>query len=168
MIFRLADMNDLSALKIMYREIVENMNLHHIEIWDDIYPVEFIREDIENHQFYVLLDNNQIVAGLSLCENHDGESDIEWLGKNEKVLYIDRLGVRVNYLRKGVGALILNEAINLARKMDIQCLRLFVVDTNEPAINLYKKVGFIEAKGTYNEVIDELLTLHEQGFEILL
>lgn len=44
-------------------------------------------------------------------------------------------------------------------------LRLFVVDINEPAINLYVKNGFKKAEGVYDEVIDDDLVLHEYGFE---
>ena len=36
----------------------------------------------------------------------------------------------------------LNKAIELSREMGAEYLRLFVVDENYPAINLYKKTGF--------------------------
>lgn len=168
MIFRLANIDDLSEIKSMYKKIVENMNANHLNIWDEVYPVEFIEEDIENHQFYVLCDNDQIIAGLSLSKTHDGEDSVEWSEKNEKVLYIDRLGVNVDYLRKGMGTLVLNETTKFAREMGMQYLRLFVVNINIPAICLYNKLGFKKAKGIYDEIIDNVIILQELGFEILL
>ncbi|MEI3326362.1 MAG: hypothetical protein V8R64_07830 [Thomasclavelia sp.] len=45
-------------------------------------------------------------------------------------------------------------------------LRLFVVDNNKAAINLYQKAGLKRAAGIYEEAIDDNLTLYELGFEI--
>lgn len=83
-----------------------------------------------------------------------------------KSIHIDRLGVNVNHLRKGIGSIVLNKAIELSREINVEYLRLFVVDENYPAINLYKKVGFKKVDGIYDEVIDDDLVLHELGFEI--
>lgn len=59
----------------------------------------------------------------------------------------------------------LNKATELSKGMNVEYLRLFVVDENYPAINLYKKVGFEKADGIYYQVIDEDIVLHEFGFE---
>ncbi|HBC92713.1 MAG TPA: GNAT family N-acetyltransferase, partial [Pelotomaculum sp.] len=45
-------------------------------------------------------------------------------------------------------------------------LRLFVVDINVPAINLYLRNGFRQVDGIYEEKIDDNFTLREYGFEI--
>nr|WP_246615500.1 hypothetical protein [Clostridium thailandense] len=45
-------------------------------------------------------------------------------------------------------------------------LRLFVVDINKPAINVYLKNGFKQVDGIYEEKIDDGLILREYGFEI--
>jgi hypothetical protein len=34
--FRVADMQDLSQLKVVYKDIIQNMNDNQIEIWDDL------------------------------------------------------------------------------------------------------------------------------------
>ena len=46
--FRLARIEDLKQLKIIYKEIIKNMNKNNIQIWDDIYPCEFFEDDINN------------------------------------------------------------------------------------------------------------------------
>ena len=51
---RLAKNTDLDFLKEMYKEIVENMYKNNIKIWNDFYPFEVIKEDVENNNFYVL------------------------------------------------------------------------------------------------------------------
>lgn len=166
--FRLAVMQDLSQLKDMYKQIVKNMNEQDIQIWDDIYPCEFFKEDIENNQLYVLLNNDEIVSAFVLCKTNSGENAVKWNNNHAKVLYIDRLGVNIKYLKKGIGSLMLDKAKEIAQTFGAQYLRFFVLDINIPAIQLYIKNGFIKVGGTYDEVFDDGFVLHEYGYEIKL
>lgn len=163
---RLANLSDLSKLKSMYRQVVERMNRNHIEIWDDIYPIEFIHNDIEKKQFYVLVHHNDIVASFALSDSHEGEACVKWKETDKKAIYIDRFAVNIDYLRQGIGILALKHAMMIARQQGAQYLRLFVVESNRPAIHLYLKSGFQRVDGIYDEVIDEQLILHEYGYEM--
>lgn len=165
---RLAKKSDLPQIKSMYRKLIEHMNQNNIAIWDEIYPCEFFENDIENSELYLLTDKNDIAAAFVLCESNDGAAHLEWKNRTGKVLYIDRLGVNVNYLRQGVGENALRSAMELAKQKDASCLRLFVVDRNEPAIRLYVKSGFQRAGGIYEEKIDECFVLREYGFEMAI
>ncbi|MFR1906067.1 MAG: hypothetical protein ACLS28_10225 [Clostridium neonatale] len=40
------------------------MNSNNLEIWDDIYPCEFLKADIENNRLYILVKNNEIIGAL--------------------------------------------------------------------------------------------------------
>ncbi|NFO14098.1 GNAT family N-acetyltransferase [Clostridium botulinum] len=162
---RLANINDLSKLKVVYGNIIDNMNKNNIEIWDEIYPCEFFLNDIEKNRLYVLTDGDEIVAVFVLCESNDGENNLKWKNAKEKALYIDRLGVNVNYLRQGIGGIIIKNAIEIAKGKNAKYLRLFVVDINKPAINLYLKNGFKQVDGIYEERIDDNFILREYGFE---
>lgn len=162
-----ATMNDLELLKGIYKDIVQHMYEQGMDIWDDIYPCEFIKDDIENNQFYILKDDH-ILAGVALCQHNAGENEVEWINHNDHVLYIDRLGVNVHDLRKGIGSLLLEHIKTFAKRNGISSLRLFVVENNLPAIHLYQKNGFRQVEGIYNEVIDEDLILHEYGYECIL
>lgn len=93
--FRLANKQDLPPLKTMYRQIVNHMNDQGIPIWDDIYPSEFLAEDIERQRLYVLLEKGEIVSAFALCDANAGEGAIQWKENGAKALYIDRLGVDV-------------------------------------------------------------------------
>ena len=166
--FRLAIMQDLSQIKSVYKDIIEKMNSEQIKIWDDIYPCEFFAEDIRNNRLYVLLDNDKVVSAFVLCDANSGEKSIEWQDNQCRTLYLDRLGVNVDYARIGIGSLMLEKAKETAKKLGADYLRLFVVDVNEPAIRLYIKNGFIRGNGIYDEVIDDDLILHEYGFEAAL
>ena len=164
--FRLADMKDLPQLKAVYKAIIQNMNNNKIEIWDDIYPCEFFDEDIRNNRLYVLIDNDEIMSAFVLCDTNRGEKAVEWKDSQCKALYVDRLGVNVNYSRKGIGSWMLKKAKETAKWLGAEYLRLFVVDINEPAIQLYVKNGFVKVNGVYDEAIDDALVLHEYGFEV--
>lgn len=163
---RLANKQDLPQLKTMYKDIVENMNKNKIIIWDDVYPSIFFESDILNKQLYVLEDDSVIVSAFCLCD--DNIDSIQWKEPAAKALYIQRLGVNVLYMQKGIGSKTLDEAKEIARKLNYNYLRLLVVDFNYPAINLYLKNGFVKKEGVHSEVIDEEIILYEHGYEIEL
>jgi ribosomal protein S18 acetylase RimI-like enzyme len=162
---RLAKKNDLHQLKKMFEKIIDNMNKNNIQIWDEIYPCEFFQDDIENKRLHIITEDDDIVAAFALCESNDGEDYLQWKNAKEKALYIDRFGVNVKYLRQGIGGLMLKNAMELAKQKNAKYLRLFVVDINKSAINLYLKNGFKQVDGIYEERIDDFV-LHEYGFEI--
>jgi len=164
---RLANINDLSKLKTMYRNIIDNMIRNKISIWDEIYPCEFFSDDIENNRLYLLVeDNDDIVAAFALCESNAGESYVNWENVHDKALYIDRFGVNIDYSRRGIGSIMLKHAITLSKQKKAKYLRLFVVDINKPAINVYVRNGFRQVEGIYEEKIDDDHILREYGFEI--
>lgn len=164
---RLANINDLSKLKAVYRNIIDNMIRNKISIWDEIYPCEFFSDDIENNRLYILVEeHDDIVAAFALCESNAGESYVKWENANEKALYLDRFGVNINYSRRGIGSIMLKHAITLTKQKNAKYLRLLVVDINKPAINAYLKNGFRQVDGIYEERIDDDRILREYGFEI--
>lgn len=166
--FRLAVIQDLPQLKDMYKQIVKKMNEQNIQIWDDIYPCECFEKDIKSNQLYVLLQNGEIVSAFALCDANAGESAVKWNDNHAKALYIDRLGVNPKHSKRGIGSLMLYKAKELATTFGAEYLRLFVVDLNQPAIQLYHKNGFVQADGIYDEVFDDGFLLHEYGYEIKL
>lgn len=163
--FRLANSGDLSHIKEMFEKIVENMNQNNIRIWNQYYPFECFEEDIENGRLYVLEEKEDIVAACALCNSHEAESKMEWEKPNAKALYIDRLGVNVNFQSKGYGSLLIKNAIKNAIENQCEYVRLFVVDVNMPAISLYEKNGFQRLDKIYEEKINEQITLKEFVYE---
>lgn len=43
--FRMAKMDDLPQLKVVYEKIIEEMNCNNIKIWDEIYPLLHMIQD---------------------------------------------------------------------------------------------------------------------------
>ena len=166
--FRPAVTEDLPQIKSMYQEIIKKLDEDNIQFWDDFYPCEFFEADIRNNRLYVLLDENRIISAFALNVINEGENAVEWSYQGDRVLYLDRFGVNVKYAGLGIGSFMLQKAKETAKVMGAECLRLFVVDFNTPAINLYIKNGFSRACGIFNNVIDDDLVLHEYGYEIKL
>ncbi len=164
--FRLAEMSDLPQLKEVFTEITAEMTRNCGVIWNDYYPCELFEEDIENKALYILEDNGIIVSAFALYETNPAEKYIEWQHKKARALYIERFGVNVNYQRRGIAGLMIEKAAEIAHNMNIRYLRLFVVDRNTPAINLYEKNGFKRMEGIFNEDISEDVVYTEFGYEI--
>ena len=164
---KLAIMEDVTLLYEMYANLIAHMKEQQLEIWDDIYPCCMFEEDVAKQRLYVLKQEHEVVAAFALCEYSDGAAHVNWKFKEGKALYLDRLGVNVKFTRRGIGRMMLKHAISIAEEKGVDVLRLFVVDANLPAIQLYEQYGFIQAAGIYDEAIDDNLTLHEYGYEIL-
>lgn len=165
---RLAHMNDLPKLKLIYKKIVDHMNENHLQIWDEIYPCEFLGDDIVNDRLYVLVEDKDILGAFALCSSNAGAKYINWEDQQANAFYIDRLVVNIDYLRQGIASLMLNKAMEILKDKNVKYLRLFVVDVNEAAIHLYRKNGFIQMDGIYDEVVDKDFVLHEYGFEMVI
>lgn len=166
--FRLSNLDDLPQLKKVYIDIVQDMNEQNIEIWDEVYPCEFLEKDIRENRLYILTDKDEIVSAFALTKTNAGEAALEWTNKNNKAYYLDRLVVNKKYSKKGIGSYMLGKAKEISKNLGAEYLRLFVVDINEPAIRLYLKNGFKRVNGIYEERFDDGFVLREFGYEVRL
>ena len=162
---RLANSKDLPEIIAMFKKIVENMNKNDIKMWDEIYPFEFFEEDIKNKRLYVLTKNSRMIAAFALCISSPGKDEFHWENCNTNALYLNRFGVSVKNLYRGIGSFLLTMAKEIAKSKGAKCLHLLVSTTNGPAINLYRKSGFVKVNGTYIERITGTFTLQCIGLK---
>lgn len=160
---RLAGTRDLPRLREAYRTVVARMEREGITIWNERYPYEVLAGDIALRRLYVMEDAGRIEAAFVLCPESGGERYIRWSCPG-KALYLYRLGVS-GAPRTGIGARAVESAAALARQSGAQALRLFVVDSNAPALAFYKKCGFEQAPGVYVDSVADGPLLREYGFE---
>lgn len=75
-----------------------------------------------------------------------GMAGFEPVGRKDKLKHRASFGVCIEkaYWRKGIGAALTEACILCAKKAGYRQLELDVVDTNEGAISLYKRFGFVE------------------------
>lgn len=158
---RRAEPADLPQLKAMYQKIVAHMDREGIRIWDAVYPAVCFPEDIARQRLYVCTEHREIAAAAALCAS-GGEEGLKWSGG--RALYLNRLGVCVDFLHRGVGTFLLKNAADLAKKQNAEYLRLLVVDGNYPAVRLYQKNGYTRVPGIREEPAADRI-LYEYGFE---
>ena len=164
--FRTAKKEDLARMKAMYRRLYEYMEENGIHIWDDYYPCELLEDDIEKEQLYGLFLEEQPIAGFALCTANNGENHVQWEDPKGTALYMERLGVAVEHLRRGYASEMLQKAVEVAGAQGVEYLRLFAAASNPVSLALYRKNGFQQAEGVFLEQIDENWILLEYGFEI--
>ena len=91
---------------------------------------------IERHRdaaVFVAEDGNTIVGRLSLSRDpHPASRHVADLG----------LMVAASHRRRGVGTLLLEQAVVWARESEVRKLELHVFPWNEPALGLYESFGF--------------------------
>ncbi|MGI6210084.1 MAG: GNAT family N-acetyltransferase [Bacilli bacterium] len=166
--FRLAEKQDLVKIIKMYKEVVKRLDANGIKIWDDSYPFAYFESDIENKQFYVLVDNKKIISAFALLKTHEGKNSMNWENKDSKAFYLNRFAVDSNYLKKGIGSLMVSKAKEVAEEKGADYLRLFVVTINKPAIKFYEKNGFRKVEGILNTYLADDTVLYEYGYEMEL
>ena len=60
------------------------MDKNNIRIWDEIYPCEFFRDNIENNCLYVLMEKDEIISSFALCNSNAGSDYIKWNCENAR------------------------------------------------------------------------------------
>lgn len=142
------------------------MDKNKIQIWDETYPCQYLETDIANEHLYVLVEESEILSALALCPTNDGAHAVKWMEETADAVYLSRLGVNVNHLQRGLGSLMLDKAKEQAKYLGAKYLRLFVVDFNTPAVQLYAKNGFTKAQGIYEITLEDGRVLLQYGYEI--
>lgn len=166
MLFRLATKEDLNDIKSVYLRIMEDIKDINLCMWDEDYPISCFDEDINNKSLHILTDGKTIAGAVAICECGECDEKMRWKEIGAKALYLFRLGVNVNYKGKGIGNILVQEAMKSIKKRGVEYLRLFVVIDNLPAIKLYERNGFRRVEGIFEELIDENKVLREYGYEI--
>jgi len=118
-----------------------------------------LKEIKDKKRVTILAEDNNKIVGICNC----------WL-KEERESHIGEIGisVRKEYRRIGLGKILLNEILKLAKKkLKPKIFRLSVYESNKIAQNFYKKFGFkkvakIPQQAQYKgKLIDEIIMILE-------
>lgn len=82
----------------------------------------------------IVADDNNEIIGFALYYN----SYSTWKGK---CLYLEDLYVQEGRRKHGIGALLFEKIISIAKYQKVRRLEWLVLDWNQPAIQFYKKYG---------------------------
>ena len=118
---------------------IEKMNLNHLNELQEILISDFdvfwsfstLKEEVENENSSYIIGkiNNEIIGFAGLKKIFD-QADIM------------NIVIKKTYRNQGIGTLLLENLILLAKDLNIFTLFLEVNEQNKPAIHLYEKLGF--------------------------
>jgi diamine N-acetyltransferase len=89
--------------------------------------------------FYFVYVNNE-VAGYLKVNTNDAQTET----MDDESLEIERIYIRKDFQRHGLGKYLLNKAMEVALEHHKQKVWLGVWEKNENAIEFYKKMGFVQ------------------------
>ena len=105
-----------------------------------------------NTSFYETL-KSCINNYLFLLQDKDKLIGYAILGETRNLSYLQRIGVDKNYQKLGHGRNLLHNVLAFAKKKRFYTMKLNTQETNELALNLYKKSGFIVQKKKTNNYV---------------
>lgn len=118
-------------------EVFEVLNeLYDNKIKYDIFS-KIYKEKLENINSYyiVAVEDNKIIGVLISEITHQ-------LHRTKKSSFIEDLVVKKDYRNKGIGQLLIQEAIKYAKQIDCEVIELTCYIDNENAHRFYKRNGF--------------------------
>ncbi|MGG0383626.1 GNAT family N-acetyltransferase [Priestia endophytica] len=115
----------------------ENMEAY-LEKAFNLEQVEKELSNTSSHFFFVYVDNE--IAGYLKVNTDDAQS--EEMG--DESLEIERIYIKNNFQKHGLGKCLFNKAIDMAMEHNKKKIWLGVWEKNENALIFYKKMGFIQ------------------------
>lgn len=115
----------------------ENM-IAYLEKAFNLKKVEEELSNISSHFFFVYFNN--AVAGYLKLNTNDAQSE----GMGDDSLEIERIYIKNNFQKHGLGKYLLNKAIEIAMELNKKKIWLGVWEKNENAIAFYKKMEFVQ------------------------
>ena len=118
---------------------IENMTLEHLELikdnlqdeFDDFWTSNILKSELENvnSSYIVAKENNKVIGFAGIIDLLD---DAE----------ITNIVIKKSERKKGIGSLLLEKLIEMAKELNKSSISLEVNENNIPAKSLYEKYGF--------------------------
>ena len=150
----LDDLEQLQNIAIeTYNETYSHLNtpenMH--DYLENAFSTAQLKQELENisSTFFFLLENNVLAGYLKL--NVD---DAQTQRGMEDELEIERIYVKQNFQDKGLGRILLNKGMEVAKDLQKKNVWLGVWNKNKSAINFHKNMGF-EVKGEYSVFVGD-------------
>ncbi len=90
-------------------------------------------------EFYFIY-STEVIAGYLKVNTNDTQS--EKMGNNS--LEVERIYIRGEFHKQGLGSILINKAIEIAKEQNKEKIWLGVWEKNESAITFYKKMDFVQ------------------------
>lgn len=163
---RLANKNDLPQINKLFNEVIKDLNnVKKVDmLWNEFYPFMKFEDDILNQEMYVIENEDNIIGSFALSTYDDPDyKNIEWLSKDKKFLYLNRLVILPTEQGKGYAKQAMKFIEEYAKNNNYQVIRLTVYKDNKYAIGLYEKLGFIKVEKGYWQLEDKIFIGYEKN-----
>lgn len=133
--YRLASPEDMPAVHALVMELARYENAaSSVHTTPEMYREDGFGSDQDWFFCFVAEHPTDGIIGISLCYY----AYSTWRGK---MIYLDDLVIAEAYRRQGIGHKLVEQVILQAKKVGANMIKWQVLDWNEPAINMYKKLG---------------------------
>ena len=144
MIYSKADKTQTEEVFSVFSAAIQNMELHGIHQWDEIYPDKpTIADDIARNQMYIGKIDNRIAVCFVLSEEYDEEyKNGCWQYPDSRFCVIHRLCVNPKFQNKGIASETMKYIENLCKSAGYDSIRLDCFTENPYSRRLYDKTGY--------------------------
>lgn len=145
---RKAEASEFEMARSFYHSLIDEMEEKgNVITWvKDVYPApEFLKAAADAGELYFGVDGGEIAAAMVLnSEGNEAYADAAWPTKAKafEAMVIHALGVHPRFGGRGLGAKMVQAAIDIAKEEGMKAIRLDVLKGNEPARRIYVKCGF--------------------------
>jgi len=147
----LAEINDINDIMKMIHDCANDLIDKNIFQWNEKYPSrDIFLSDIEKKNLFILKNNSGIIGCIALSHEKDIEyTDVKWLTKDDKNLYLHRLAVDPKFQKKGIGKLLMDFAEDFARDNKFKSVRLDTFSKNERNNRFYRSRKYTKLDDVY-------------------
>ena len=135
---------DLVEVLYLVKVCVNDMNEKGQKHWNNAYPsIEYIQQSITNENFYLYKDN-EVAKGMIILSDEEPEEykNIEWQGKEDKILFLRFLAVHPNWHGQGIAKRLIEYSEGYAKDHGYSTMRVDIFSGIEGAEKLCADKGF--------------------------
>ena len=139
-----ANKEQIKQLSVLAKKTRDHMLNLGLQQWLEDYPnhAHFLT-DYEKNGLYIYQSEEQIIASISILpEDDEAYKEIQWLRNNSMVIH--RVVVDPHYQKMGIGVLLFQYAIILAKEQYYDSIKVDTHPDNHRMQGLIKKIGFVE------------------------
>ncbi len=145
--FEKACINDLDNILELYKERMKWFKEKEIKQWSkylEHHPKDEFIDVINNSNYFILKENNEIIAGFELSTDSK-----YWNDEKAKAYYIYKLVTKVGY--KNIGELVFEICKDITKNNNMGYLRLDCLKNNDKLNQIYNNHGFKLIKNGYED-----------------
>ncbi len=126
-----ASLGDLADVLFLLRDCITDMNTNGLKQWNSAYPgTEIMKNDVEKGTLYIFTDLGIAKGMINLSDEIPDEyKEINWKGKSDKILYINRFAVNPIWKNTDIAEQLMAFAEKYAKENKFSGIRLDVLDS---------------------------------------